>query len=119
MGWDASFMQRMSILNKLLGSMLRERLEVIGYPQPNTVDFLERDFTLKTLSVDDFLRYKLLDKAKAESIIKKAALPLSTQKMMDSGWRNILGFEKVNFLVSKTGTYVTDPSFQPAAVLEE
>jgi hypothetical protein len=56
---------------------------------------------------------------KAESIIKKAATALYAQKMMGSGWRNILGFEKVNFLVSKTGTYVTNPSFQPAAVLEE
>jgi hypothetical protein len=63
------------------------------------------------------LEDKLLDKAKAESIIKKAAAALYTKRLMGSGWRNILSFEKGNFLVTKTGTYVTDPSFQPAAAV--
>ncbi len=90
----------------------------MGYSQPNTLDFWAKDFTLKTLSVDDYLGYKLLDKAKAESIIQKAAKSLCTKRLFGSGWRNILGFEKGKFLVTKTGTYVTDPSFQPAAVMK-
>lgn len=89
----------------------------MGYPQPDTLDFWAKDFTLKTISVDDSLGYKLLDKAKAESIIKKAATSLYTKRLIGSGWGNILGFEKGKFFVTKTGTYVTDPSFQPAAVM--
>lgn len=79
------------------------KLEVMGYSNPMQLEFWAKNFTLKTLTVYDSFGYQLLDKAKADDFIIKAAAALKSRRLIGSGWRNNLIFDKTKFVVAKKG----------------
>lgn len=70
MGWNCKVYtrsqdERKDDLEQIADFNITGKIEVLGYPNEKTIEYWAKNFTLKTLSVDDSFRYKLLDKAKA------------------------------------------------------